>query len=130
MPYYASYFEWREGEAVLSDGDRTRASRLLSSALSRALLHRYEGLEHAVEQTARAGQVRLGRRAAPTEELLSGREVEVLKLLADGMSNPDIADTLIIGRRTVRAHVSNILQKLGATSRAEAVAVAHRRNIL
>jgi DNA-binding NarL/FixJ family response regulator len=130
MPYYVVYFDWRQAEAALADGDRSLASSKLNSALAGALVRRYDGLAQLIEQTARAAQIRLGRKAASTDELLSGREVEVLKLLADGMSNPDIADTLIIGRRTVRAHVSNILQKLGAASRAEAVAVAHRRNIL
>jgi len=50
--------------------------------------------------------------------------------MSDGLSNPEIAETLIIGRRTVRTHVSNILTKLGSSSRAEAVSVAHKRNIL
>jgi DNA-binding NarL/FixJ family response regulator len=54
----------------------------------------------------------------------------VLRLVASGKSNPDIAETLFISRRTAAAHVSNILRKLDATSRVEAVSEAHRRAIV
>jgi NarL family two-component system response regulator LiaR len=51
---------------------------------------------------------------------LSERELEVLRLLARGMSNQEIADTLIIGEATVRSHVSSILRKLQLASRTQA----------
>jgi DNA-binding NarL/FixJ family response regulator len=50
----------------------------------------------------------------------------VLDLLADGCSNPQIAAALFISRKTASAHVSNIISKLGVTSRGEAAAAAHR----
>jgi DNA-binding NarL/FixJ family response regulator len=50
----------------------------------------------------------------------------VLALLADGRSNPQIAQALFISPRTAGIHVSNILAKLGVASRGEAAAVAHR----
>jgi DNA-binding NarL/FixJ family response regulator len=58
--------------------------------------------------------------------VLTEREREVLELLADGRSNPQIAEALFISRKTASAHVSNIIAKLGVTSRGEAAAVAHR----
>jgi non-specific serine/threonine protein kinase len=61
---------------------------------------------------------------------LSPREQEVLRLLAEGKSNPEIAEALFIGRGTVKTHVVNILAKLDAKSRTEAAAIAHRRGLL
>jgi non-specific serine/threonine protein kinase len=61
---------------------------------------------------------------------LSAREQDVLRLLAVGKSNPEIAEALFIGRGTVKTHVSNVLAKLGAASRTEAVAIAHREELL
>jgi DNA-binding CsgD family transcriptional regulator len=60
---------------------------------------------------------------------LTSRELEVLRLVADGRSNGQIAETLFISRKTASVHVSNILGKLGVTSRVEAAALAHRRGI-
>jgi NarL family two-component system response regulator YdfI len=62
--------------------------------------------------------------------VLSGREHEVLTLLADGAANKEIAAKLHITERTVKAHVTSIFNKLGVSSRAEAVAVALRQNLL
>jgi DNA-binding CsgD family transcriptional regulator len=68
---------------------------------------------------------------APSDPFgLTSREHDVLRLLAQGKSNPEIADALFIGRGTVRTHVSNILAKLGARTRTEASMVARERGLV
>jgi DNA-binding CsgD family transcriptional regulator len=62
--------------------------------------------------------------------LLTPRERDVLALLAEGRTNRQIGGTLFISEKTASVHVSNILGKLGASGRAEAVAIAHRRGLL
>jgi NarL family two-component system response regulator LiaR len=61
---------------------------------------------------------------------LTERESEVLALLVEGLSNPEIAERLVISRSTVKFDVSSILSKLGAASRTEAVAVAVKEGLL
>jgi DNA-binding CsgD family transcriptional regulator len=132
LPYYATYFRWREAEAMLNAGDRPLAAELLKRARAAATTHGFAGLDTAIVALARAHQLRLGpaRTTIDGDEALSVRELEVLRLVAIGKSNPDIAKTLYISRRTAAAHVSNILRKLDATSRVEAVSKAHRRAIV
>ncbi len=61
---------------------------------------------------------------------LSSREVEILQLLADGCSNRDVSERLVVSIETVKTHVKNILAKLGAQHRAQAVAIALRRSLI
>jgi NarL family two-component system response regulator LiaR len=65
----------------------------------------------------------------PTPEPLSGREMEVLRLLAQGKSNREIADQLVITELTVRTHVSNILGKLHMASRTQAALYALKEGL-
>ena len=67
---------------------------------------------------------------AEEEEGLTKRELEILKLMVEGGSNPQIAKKLFVSRSTVKFHVSNILMKLGATTRTEAVAMALHRKLV
>ncbi len=73
---------------------------------------------------------RLARRRAPAGDQLTKRELEVLEVIASGAANQTIADALFISRDTVRNHVASILQKLGAHSKLEAVAIALQRGII
>jgi DNA-binding NarL/FixJ family response regulator len=76
-------------------------------------------------------QLRLATAAGPTDEGdLSDREREVLQLLADGASTDGIAEELSLSVHTVRNHVRNLTDKLDASSRLEAVAIAHRRGLV
>ena len=64
-----------------------------------------------------------------TEEPLTQRELEILKLVAEGLTNQEIADKLVVSERTVRAHVSNILAKLHLANRTQAALYALREGI-
>jgi DNA-binding NarL/FixJ family response regulator len=64
------------------------------------------------------------------EEMLTQREREILQLLADGMSNADVAAKLFISQETVKSHVRHILAKLEADTRTHAVAIALREAII
>ena len=61
---------------------------------------------------------------------LTKRELEILTLLVEGLSNREIAERLVISISTVKFHVSSILSKLGAASRTEAVAIALQNNLV
>jgi len=65
-----------------------------------------------------------------SDELLSDREVEVLRHLVDGKRNRDIAEKLFIAEETVKAHMKHILTKLGANDRTQALAIALQRGVI
>ncbi len=71
-----------------------------------------------------------GQHAQPAPFNLTERELEVLRLVAAGRGNRDIAAELFISPKTASVHVSNILGKLGVGSRGEAAALAYRRHLL
>ncbi len=122
---------FRLGEALLVAGDRHAAGIALAEALA---LGRRSPRGPCSTISAQV-EVRARLRPAPAAPLLdrgrgldelSAREHEVLTLVADGMSNRRIAGALFITEKTVATHVSSILAKLGASSRAEAAIVAIR----
>ena len=132
LPYYATYFRLREAQALIADGRRPAATELLKRARAVAHSYGFSGLEGAITAVAREHQLRLGpaRTTVDGDEALSERELEVLRLMVEGMSNPEIAEQLFISRRTAAAHVSNIMRKLEASSRVEAVSEAYRRKVV
>jgi DNA-binding NarL/FixJ family response regulator len=65
-----------------------------------------------------------------TDEALSEREIDVLRLIAAGNSNKQIADHLVVAEATIKSRVTNILSKLGASDRAHAVTIALKRGII
>jgi DNA-binding NarL/FixJ family response regulator len=110
-------------------GDDDKATALLDAALSTAHALGMGALEQRL--TARLGQTAAPPPATlPLLDALSQREVEVLRLLATGKSNRDIADTLCISLNTVATHVRNILTKTGTANRTEAAAYALRSGLL
>ncbi|MBI5032785.1 MAG: response regulator transcription factor [Chloroflexi bacterium] len=102
----------------------SRGEAVLGSMVAATVLTKFRSMIGRTENTPPA---------EPSEEppsLLTPRERDVLSLLAQGMSNQSIADTLVVSVPTVKVHVSNILEKLGASNRTEAVADARRLGLL
>jgi ATP/maltotriose-dependent transcriptional regulator MalT len=128
-PYLIAYALLREADAACASGDRDAAPAPLAEALRLATALGATPLAEEVRSLARRARIRV-EEAEPREGIdgfgLTEREREVLALLADGRSNPQIAAALFISRKTASAHVSNIIAKLGVASRGEAAAVAHR----
>jgi DNA-binding NarL/FixJ family response regulator len=106
-------------------GDRQQAADLLTEAAAIAERLGIQGLGERAE-TLRAAAIP----ATPVWPAgLTGREVEVLRLIAAGHSNRAIAQALFISPNTVLHHVSNIFTKTGAANRAEAAAYATRQGL-
>jgi len=76
------------------------------------------------------GESGLGSRAQPLVEAMSDRELEILRLMADGLSNREIAERLVITVGTAKSHVHHILEKLGTESRMQATAKARELGLL
>lgn len=118
----------RAASVAAHSGDREGAGSRLRTALPLARALRATPLIEEIETLSR--RVGAGSPQESTSELLTPRELEVLRLVALGRTNRDIAAELFISVKTVSVHVSNILAKLGVTSRGEAAAAAHRRSLL
>ena len=84
------------------------------------------------ELVARVGALlrRSGSNAAAGAARLTARELEVLRLLADGLEQSEIADRLVISPKTVATHLEHVLGKLGVHSRAHAIAAAYRNGLI
>jgi DNA-binding CsgD family transcriptional regulator/tetratricopeptide (TPR) repeat protein len=135
QPYPAAYARWHLAQALLAAGDREQADRATRQAHATATRLGARPLRARLEQLARRARIDLAQvaappgrgRVAPAARLgLTPREVEVLRLVAEGRSNRQVAEALFISAKTASVHVSNILAKLGVSTRVEAAAVAHR----
>jgi DNA-binding CsgD family transcriptional regulator len=133
QPYRAAYCRRWQAEALVAAG----ASRLAAAGPARqahAVATRLGAapLQREVELLAERARLDLAppeteaTDASPDTLGLTAREREVLELVARGLTNREIADTLVISVKTVGIHVSNILRKLGVPTRVEAAAIAHR----
>jgi DNA-binding CsgD family transcriptional regulator len=133
-PYLIAYALLRRAEVACEAADRESASSAAQEAARLAAALGAAPLLGDVRALARRARLRIEADAPEAETTKAGidafgltqREREVLELLADGRSNPQIAAELFISRKTASVHVSNILGKLGVASRGEAAAVAHR----
>ncbi len=108
----------------LVDGVRAIAAgeALLAPELTRAVIERAVARDRATSATTPP--------SGTIPEELTEREVEVLRLMAEGLSNDEIAQALVIGRATVKTHVSNVLMKLSLRDRVQAVAFAYRSGLV
>jgi len=142
--YETARSRWRLAAALAEAGRRDEAQQELLLAVEVADRIGARPLRSALADLAR--RARLADRPAPGAAAgrgvqpggaaardplagLTGREVEVLRLLAAGMSNKEIGAELFIATKTASVHVSNILAKLGAASRTEAAAIAHAQGL-
>lgn len=133
-PYRRAYCLWRRAEALLGEGDRDAAAVALHEAGAVANQIGAEGLKAEIADLARRARLRRtdpsSDRPDGTATPLTPREREVLVLVAEGQTDRQIGETLFISHRTVERHVSNVLAKLGASTRTEASAIAGRERLL
>ncbi len=136
FPLPLVHTNWRHAEAVLArGGDREDAAALLTEAWTIADGLGAAGWRELVESAARRARVSVGAApvtasSAPDRFGLTAREIEVLGLLGRGRTNRQLGAELFISEKTARVHVSHILAKLGASTRTEAVDIAHRHGLL
>ncbi|WP_089338488.1 helix-turn-helix transcriptional regulator [Blastococcus mobilis] len=129
--YEEARSRWRLAEALLATGDRVEAAEEAGLAHEVAVRLGAAPLRTAVEGLIRRGRLDVGGvRAAEISAVMTPREAEVLRLLAQGRTNRQIGAELYISEKTASVHVSNILAKLGANGRTEAVAIAAQRGLL
>ena len=100
-----------------------RGDALLSPAATRSLIER-------VLREPRAGQEQDQERLQVTVEGLTQRELEILVLVGEGLSNDDIADQLVISCHTVKTHINRTMTKLDAHDRAQLVVIAYESGLM
>ena len=131
--YEEARSRWRLAEALLAGGDRAEAAEQARAAHQVAVRLGAAPLRTAVEALVRRGRLDValpGVRPVDVSAVLTPREAEVLGLLALGRTNKQVGAELYISEKTASVHVSNIIAKLGANGRTEAVAIAAQRGLL
>jgi DNA-binding CsgD family transcriptional regulator len=131
-PFAAAYARWREAEAAVAAGlGRQRAAAPLQAARTTAERLGARPLLREIDDLARRARLDPAEQPAPAHELaerlgLTARELDVLRLLADGRSNAQIGAELYMSPKTASVHVSHIIAKLDVKTRIEAATAAHR----
>ena len=128
----AAWARLHHAQALIeAGGDRSSCATDLALAHGWAVDAGAAPLRTAIEDLVRRARLDVPgvERLARHDLGLTGREAEVLRLVAEGRTNREIADALIISPKTASVHVSNILRKVGAANRGEAAAVAHRHGL-
>ncbi|SMD09959.1 helix-turn-helix transcriptional regulator [Kibdelosporangium aridum] len=131
--YDQAQARWRYAEALLGADRRDEASTQLRLAYKTADELGAKPLLDALAQLARRARLSLtedGPGPRDTVDLFTPREQSVLKLVAMGQTNRQVGEELYISEKTVSVHLSRIMAKLGASRRAEAVAIAYDRGLL
>ncbi len=135
--YLIPYAGYRHGWALLRAGESDHAAQVLRGAHDDAVRIGTDLIRRRIEELIRRERVVLPGSEQPEQpeqaaELslgLTTREREVLALIAAGRSNREIGEALVISTKTASVHVSNILAKLGVSSRGEAAAYAYRSGL-
>lgn len=115
---------------ILAAIEAGAAGYLLKDAPAAELYRAVRGAARGETVLAPAVAARLVRRATVRTETLTGREVEILELLAHGLANRELARQLLVSEATVKSHLAHIYAKLGVETRAAAVAAAIERRII
>ena len=125
------YAAVREGRLLLEAGRREHAAAVLVPALGQARSLKAAPLVAEIMALMQRGRLTTSSRSAtPGHNPLTPRESEVLGLVAQGLSNRTVGQSLFISEKTASVHLSHIMAKLDAASRTEAVAVARQRGLL
>ncbi|MFT2752705.1 response regulator [Clavibacter sp. Sh2088] len=110
-----------------------RGNALLSPDVTRRVIERFGRGSGTAGDDADAAPAAAATPTIPTDprvQTLTDRELEVLRLLAEGLANAEIAERLYLGEATVKTHVSRLLLKLGVRDRVQAVVFAYERGIV
>jgi DNA-binding NarL/FixJ family response regulator len=136
-PHRAAYCRWRQAEALLTRRDtRAQAETALQRAAEQA--RRHIPLTTVIADLARRARIDLNQPITATIDstnnsttpfALTDRELAVVRLLGDGLTNNEIGATLFISPKTASVHVTNSLRKLGVNTRAHAATVAARNGL-
>jgi len=135
-PYWLATARVREAEAAAATGASARAADALRQAHELAARLGAEPLMSEIEVVSRRTRLSVERpvvavldHAASDRLGLTPREAEVLSLVAAGQTNRQIGEALFVSEKTASVHVSNILRKLGVSTRVDAAAVAQRLGV-